>query len=139
MAAALPNSKGAGRKRRYGVSANAVITRGHMVMLDGGYAEDPAASAGNDGIAGIALEDVDNTGGADGDVTVLVMDQISVLLAALSITAAMVGDIMFATNATTFDETDTTNLPEAGRLEHFESTTSGWVYIDADLNKVQGT
>lgn len=140
MAAALPNSKGTGRKRVYGVSADAVIAKGDMVMGDGGYAESPAASAANDGILGIALEDVDNTGGADGDLSVEVMDDIEVLMDATSITAAMIGDVMFGVDATTFDETDTTNLPEAGVLRPpYVSTTRGWVYINADLNKVQGT
>jgi hypothetical protein len=140
MAAAFPNTKGTGRVQRYPVGANGVITKGHIVMSDAGFAADPAASATNDGCMGIALEDVDNTGGANGDRTVLVMDQIQVVLPATSITSAMVGDIMFAVNQTTFDETDTGNLPELGILKPpFLSTTSGWVYIDADLNKVQGT
>lgn len=58
-----------GDTRRFGVSADAVIFAGALVVLSGGFAE-PGSTALNLVAAGRAEEAVDNTGGADGDVTV---------------------------------------------------------------------
>lgn len=53
------------------VGAGAVIYAGSLVALNGGYAE-PFSSATGLVCAGRALEQIDNSGGADGDVFITV-------------------------------------------------------------------
>lgn len=55
--------------RQFGVSADAVIYAGALIVLNGGFAE-PGSVATTLKAVGRAEEAVDNTGGADGDVTV---------------------------------------------------------------------
>jgi len=63
-----------GQKRAYPVAASAVFYRGALVCIDAdGFAIPASDTAGISSVIGVAVEGVDNSAGADGDVNVLVM------------------------------------------------------------------
>lgn len=119
-------------KSSYPVAASTTINPGMMVMLDAGYAKEAVASATNDGVHGVATELADNSSGSAGDISVEV-EEGEFLFTATSITAAMVGDVVYASDGTTFDETQGSNEPQAGKLMEYVSATSGWVRISPEL------
>lgn len=112
------------------------IYKGSIVALNtSGYVV-PASDTANLRVVGVAVEFVDNSGGAAGDKKVRVERGRAFKFAASSITQAMVGDIMYIVDDQTFDDGLGTNVIKAGRLVEFVSTTEGWIYID---NAGQGT
>lgn len=122
-------TKGSGKVKSYPVLTNVRIYQGAAVMItSGGFAAPAAAGAGNKGCAGFATKEANNTGGASGAISVEV-EEGTILLAATSITQAMVGDVMYAQDDNTIDEDAGTNLPVAGVLVEFVSTTQGWCKV----------
>jgi len=73
-----------GKLISYPVAANAVIYKGALLMLDGGYIKPAQGQATGDAanaiFAGYAYEAVDNSGGADGDKTVRVETEGTILV-----------------------------------------------------------
>ncbi len=122
-------SQGVGLKH-YPVAATTTIYKGGMVCIDAdGYAVPAADTSGLSNCIGVAHEDVDNSGGVDGDLNVRVELGRVHLLVATSITQAMVGDNMYVVDDQTFDDVDPGNSIRAGILMQFVSTTSGWILI----------
>lgn len=122
-------SQGVGLKH-YPVAATTNIYKGGMVCIDAsGYAVPAANDAALSNVIGVAHEDVDNSGGSNGDLNVRVELGRVHLLVATSITQAMVGDNMYVVDDQTFDDVDPGNSIRAGILMQFVSTTSGWILI----------
>jgi hypothetical protein len=90
----------------------------------------PAADAASFKLLGVAVETIDNTAGAAGDMRIRVEAPIRARFAATSITQAMVGNPMFIVDDQTFDDAVGTNSIKAGILDEFISTTEGWLWID---------
>lgn len=112
------------------VAANSKIYAGSLVCADtNGYAM-PAADSPGLRFLGVALEQVDNTGGANGAKTLRLRRTGVFEFDAASITQAMVGSTMYAVDDHTVDDAaDTTNDIKVGMLVKFVATTKGWIDI----------
>ncbi len=112
------------------VAANTKIYAGSMVCVDAdGYAA-PAADTSGYLFLGVALEQVDNSAGADGAKNVRVRRTGVFEFDAASITQAMVGDPMYAVDDQTFDDAaGPTNDIKVGILVKYGSATKGWIDI----------
>ncbi len=112
------------------VKANAVILAGHIVVAGStGFAE-PGKTATGLTYLGIADETIDNTGGADGDVSILVRTHAAFLLDNLgsdAVDQSLVGKKCYIHDSTTVCKTSATNTKsECGVV--LEVTTEGvWV------------
>lgn len=122
-------ARGIGKVYRLPVKASTNIYKGAIVAIDaGGFAVAGADTAGLQ-VIGIAMEKVLNTG-ADGAAFVHVDSDREFLFAASSITQAMLGDLMVIVDDNTVDDAaGATNDIAVGRLTHFVTTTSGWVFV----------
>jgi predicted RecA/RadA family phage recombinase len=114
----------------YPVATNTKIYAGSLVCVnDEGYAA-PAADTSGFQFAGVAMEQVDNSGGSDGGQTVRLRRAGVFEFDAVSITQAMVGADMCATDDHTFDDAaGATNDIKVGRLVKYVSATKGWIDI----------
>ncbi len=108
--------------RSYPVKGGAHVFKGAFVNLDAnGYAQ-PAS--GTTQAVGLAYEEVDNTGGADGDVSVRVFTQGDFEHALAGAARSNIGDAVYASadDALTFTSTDNTlvgvcvDAPSAGKI-----------------------
>jgi len=110
--------------REFGVSADAVIYAGALVVLNGGYAE-PGSVATTLKAVGRAEEAVDNTGGADGDVMVRVRKGVFRFknsAAGDAITAADIGGTAYVVDDETVAKTNGTNTRSAaGTIEQVDA------------------
>lgn len=114
----------------YSVAANTKIFAGSLVCVNTtGYAV-PAADTSGYRFAGVAMEQVDNSGGSDGD-QVVRLRRVGVFeFDAVSITQDMVGVDMYATDDHTFDDAaGPTNDIKVGQLIKYVSATKGWIDI----------
>ena len=114
----------------YPVAANTKIFAGSLVGINAaGYAV-PAADTSGFHFAGVAMEQVDNSGGSDGGESVRLRRAGVFEFDAVSITPAMVGTDMYAKDDHTFDDTaGTTNHVKVGQLVKYVSATKGWIDI----------
>ncbi len=114
------------------VAANTKIYSGSLVSASsGGYAV-PAADTAGHRFLGVALEQVDNTGGANGAKKIRVRRSGVFEFDALSITQAMVGTAMYIVDDHTFDDySGPVNDIRCGILVKYVSDTKGWI----DINK----
>ncbi len=114
----------------YLVAANTKIFAGSLVCVNAtGYAV-PAADTSGYQFAGVAMEQVDNSGGSDGGASLRLRRAGVFEFDAASITQAMVGTEMEATDDHTFDDAaGTTNHVKVGRLVKYVSATKGWIDI----------
>jgi hypothetical protein len=114
----------------YPVAASARIYAGSLVCVDtSGYAA-PAADASGFKFAGVALEQVDNSAGANGAVSVRLRRAGVFEFDAASITQAMVGDAMYVVDDHTFDDAaGPANDVRVGQLVKYVSATKGWIDI----------
>ncbi len=114
----------------YPVAANVKIYAGSLVCVNpAGYAA-PAADTSGYRSVGVAMEQVDNTGGSDGGMNVRLRRVGVFEFDAVSIAQAMVGDDMYATDDHTFDDAaGVTNAVKAGQLVKYISATVGWIDI----------
>jgi len=112
------------------VAASTKIFAGSLVSLNSsGYAA-PAADTAGHRFAGVALEQVDNSAGANGAKKVRVRRTGVFEFDAASITQAMVGDAMYVADDHTFDDAaGPTNDVRVGVLVKYVSTTKGWIDI----------
>lgn len=112
------------------VAANSKIYSGSLVCADtNGYA---AAAADSPGFKflGVALEQVDNTGGANGAKIVRLRRTGVFEFDAASITQAMVGTSMYVTDDHTVDDAaGPTYDVRVGMLVKYVSPTKGWIDI----------
>lgn len=114
----------------YPVAGSVKIYAGSLVCANAaGYAT-PATDTSGLRFAGVALEQVDNSDGADGDKNVRVRRHGVFEFDADSITQAMVGDPMYAVDDHTFDDAaGPTNDIKVGILVKYGSATKGWIDI----------
>ena len=114
----------------YPVAANTKIYAGSLVCVNtAGYAT-PAADTSGYRFAGVAMEQVDNSGGSDGGKNVRVRRAGVFEFDAVSITPDMVGAPMYAADDHTFDDAaGPTNGIKVGLLVKYVSATKGWIDI----------
>jgi hypothetical protein len=123
------DSRNEGKTTTRLMKASTTIYAGSLVMLDSnGLALPAAASAGNKGVVGVAVETV--TSAASGSYYVTVREG-EFLFDATSIAQANVNSKMYASDDHTIDETQGLNEPVAGVLAEYVSATSGWVKVGA--------
>lgn len=105
------------------VKADTRIYEGAMVCTVGGYAV-PGADTASYVFMGVATEEADNTGGADGDIKVRVQMGCVESLAASSADATWTGqEVCVADDATVALAASTTNDIKAGKVMRFISST----------------
>ena len=127
----ITQSKDLGAIRRYEMAQSTTIFSGSMVMINSaGLATPATAAAGNNGVVGVATESVTSVAAAG---TFIKVQEGLFLFVATSIVQGNVGELMFATDDQTVDETQGANEPQAGKLAEFVTTTSGWVQIGLDM------
>jgi len=114
----------------YPVAADTKIYAGSLVCANAsGYAA-PAADTSGYRFAGVAMEQADNSDGSDGGQTVRLRRAGVFEFDAASITQAMVGEAMYATDDHTFDDAaGPTNDIKVGLLVKYVSATKGWIDI----------
>jgi hypothetical protein len=112
------------------VAANIKIYAGSLVCANtSGYAV-PAADTAGLKFLGVALEQVDNTGGANGAKKVRVRRVGAFEFDAASITQAMVGSSMYVVDDHTIDDaTGPSNDIRVGILVKYVADTKGWIDI----------
>ncbi len=114
------------------VAANTKIYAGSLVCANTtGYVV-PAADTAGLKFVGVAIEQMDNTGGANGALTIRLRRSGAFQFDAASITQAMVGTAMYIVDDHTMDDaTGATNDIRIGVLVKYVSDTQGWVDITA--------
>jgi hypothetical protein len=112
------------------VAATTKIYAGSLVCVNAsGYAV-PAADTAGLKFIGVALQQLDNSTGADGDKSLRIRRLGVFEFDAASITQAMVGDPMYAVDDHTFDDAaGPTNDVKVGVLVKYASATRGWIDI----------
>ena len=114
----------------FSVAANTKIYAGSLVCINAAGYVVPAADTSGFQFAGVAMEQVDNTGGSDGAQIVRLRRAGVFEFDAVSIAQAMVGTEMEAMDDHTFDDTaGATNHIKVGQLAKFVSATKGWIDI----------
>jgi len=127
-----PTSYRKGVELDFPVAAGAKIYAGSLVCANTSGYVTPAADTAGLKFLGVALEQVDNTAGANGAKSVRVRRTGVFEFAATSISQAMLGDPMYLVDDQTFDDAaGTTNDIRAGVLMKYISATKGWI----DINK----
>jgi hypothetical protein len=114
------------------VAANIKIYAGSLVCANtSGYAL-PAADTAGLRFLGVALEQADNTGGANGAKSVRLRRSGAFEFDAASITQAMVGTAMYVVDDHTIDDAaGPVNDIRIGILVKYVADTKGWVDITA--------
>jgi hypothetical protein len=114
------------------VAANSKIYAGSLVCANtSGYAA-PAADTAGLRFLGVALEQADNTGGANGAKSVRLRRSGAFEFDAASITQAMVGTAMYVVDDHTIDDAaGPVNDIRVGVLVKYVADTKGWVDITA--------
>ncbi|MHC1727950.1 MAG: capsid cement protein [Syntrophobacteraceae bacterium] len=114
----------------YKVSANAKIYAGSLVCINAsGYAS-PGADTANFKFVGVAMEQIDNTGGANGNITMRVRRKGVFRFAASGMAITDLGASVNVSDDQTVAKT-TTNSVACGRIAEFVSATE--VGIDIDM------
>ena len=123
----VTKSRGITRKTRYLMTASTTCYAGGMVaIVAAGTAEPAAAASGTKQVVGVAAATV--TSAASGSYYVECLEG-EFNFAASSIAQTNVGDQLWTVDDQTVDETRPTNMPSAGRLVEFVSSTEGWLRI----------
>lgn len=112
------------------VAAATRIYAGSLVCANAQGFAAPAGDTAGLKFLGVALEQVDNSGGAAGAKTVRLRRSGVFEFNAASITPAMVGDPMYVKDDNTFDDAGgCTNDIKAGVLVKYVTDTKGWIDI----------
>jgi predicted RecA/RadA family phage recombinase len=112
------------------VAAATKIYAGSLVCANSQGFAVPAADTAGLRFLGVALEQVDNSSGANGAKVVRLRRTGVFEFNAASITQAMVGDPMYIKDDNTFaDAAGTTNDVKAGMLVKYVTDTKGWIDI----------
>jgi len=121
-----------GVELEYDVAASTKIFGGSLVCLNAtGYAV-PGADTASFKFAGVAQEQVDNTGGADGDKKIRVRKTGIHRFAASGMTIADIGKPAFVSDDQTVAKSGLTNWVGCGRIDEFISATEVGVDIEAE-------
>jgi hypothetical protein len=119
-----------GIELEFPVAAGGKIYAGSLICLNAQGFAVPAADSSGFHFIGVAMEQVDNGAGANGDKVVRIRRTGVFEFDAGSITQAMVGSPMYAVDDHTFDDTaGVSNHIQVGVLVKFESATQGWLDI----------
>lgn len=120
----------------HGPMAAVKIVKGEIVAINAaGFFTNGADTSGFLGVAGVAAETVDNSGGSAGDKKIKVDADCEFKFVASSITQAMLGTSMYIVDNNTVDDAaGPTNDILVGKLTEFLTTTSGWVYVPGMSN-----
>ena len=130
-ASGVANYRGEGKTYRLKMADDSTVFANGMVMLNaGGLAVSAVADASNTGVWGVAIGDYTNPAGGDVHCEVKTGE---FRFVAVSIVQGNVGDVMYALDDQTFDETQLANQPQCGKLSEFISATSGWVLIGPEF------
>lgn len=129
-AARMTKSQELGVKRKFPLAAVACYKGGLAMINSAGYVTPATASASNKGCVGIFVDDVDNSGGSAGDLSVEVQEG-EFLFVGVGLTQAEVGDVCYASDDQTFSNAQASNEPQAGKLVEYVSATSGWIAVGA--------
>lgn len=128
-------SQGAGEMREYDAIASDIIYKGAAVGIkqsttNTGYARPTQTDAGGvDVFAGIAMKQVDNSSGSNGDKQVECYTKGRFKLEGFTgLTAADTGKLVYASDDQTFTLTSTNNTL-IGRITKYVSATVAWVEI----------
>lgn len=116
----------------YPVAAVKIYAGGMVCINAAGYAA-PAADTVNFKLAGIALEQVDNSAGSPGDKMIRVRRVGVFEFKASSIAQTDVGKQMYVVDDETFDETNPGQGIICGVLTKFVSATKGWLDIGSGV------
>lgn len=112
------------------VATNTKVYAGSLVCVNSNGYIVPAADSPNFTFVGVALEQVDNGTGSNGDKSIRVRRTGVFEFNAVSITQAMVGSAMYAADDQTFDDAaGLTNDVKVGILTRYVSATKGWIDI----------
>lgn len=106
-----------------------IVYRGAICKINAAGYVAPAAAEAGAVFAGIAYEDVDNSGGSAGDKSVKVMREGVFLLEGTSLAQADVGEKVYASDDQTVSSTQGANEQEVGTIVEFVSATQVWVDI----------
>ena len=128
------NAQNLGETREYPAAVDICYAGGLAMINAAGFAQPATAEAGNAGCVGVFLKTVDNSGGSAGDLDVEV-EEGDFLFDAASIVQGNLGEVMYASDDQTFDETQGANEPQVGQLVEFVSTTSGYVRVSLATSK----
>ncbi len=109
------------------LAANKIFGGGLVCLDAAGYAR-PGGDVAGLKIRGVALEQVDNSSGANGDKTIQ-SSKGTFLLDSTGLTIADIGANMFISDDQTVVKTATTNNIVAGVLVGIESATKAWIKI----------
>lgn len=120
--------RGIGRVFTFPMAAVKIYKGAIVGVLAAGYATNAVSGATVLNVLGIAIETVDNSAGAAGDLKIRVDCDAEFLFTASSITQAMLGTAMLIVDNDTVDETSASSFA-VGKLTEFVSTTQGWVYV----------
>jgi hypothetical protein len=114
------------------VAANTKIFAGSLVCANASGFAVPASDTAGYKFLGVALEQMDNSTGANGAKVVRLRRTGSFLFDAASITQAMVGSPMYVVDDHTFDDASgPLNDIRIGLLVKYVSDTKGWIDITA--------
>jgi predicted RecA/RadA family phage recombinase len=112
------------------VAASAKIYAGSLVCANAQGFAVPATDTAGLKFLGVALEQVNNTGGANGAKSLRLRRTGVFEFNAASITQAMVGDPMYVKDDNTFDDAaGCTNDIRVGVLMKYVTDTKGWIDI----------
>lgn len=120
-------SKNTGATKRYPMKASTTIYAGGMVMVNtDGTAEPAAASASNNGVMGVST--ATKTSAASGTTWINVQEG-WFKFAGTTLGQDDVGELVYAEDDQTVDETASANEPIAGILLEFVDASTAWIYI----------
>ncbi len=118
-----------GIELEFPVKAATRIYSGSMVAADStGYAV-PAGNVAGHKFLGVAMEQADNSNGANGALVIRVMTAGVFEFGANSISQANVGAEMYVLDDQTFDDVNPGNGVKCGQLMACVSATKGWIKI----------
>jgi len=118
-------SRGDSRIVNAPVAANAVIFQGAMLAFNATGFVTNAADTASFKYAGLAMEDVDNTGGADGALTIELIYENTVFIPLASATQAAVGAEAWATDSDTIVLVAPVNIKSMGLVIEYDSGAVG--------------
>jgi len=119
----------AGELQSYPCAAD-IIYKGGLVCINAtGYAAPAADTSGYSDVVGVATENVDNSGGSAGDLSVRVQSGRRYSFVATAIVQADVGRTMYVVDDQTMDQLPGVNSIVAGVLTEFVSATEGFIHV----------
>ena len=111
------------------VASSKHIYQGTMAFIASGYLTDVSGATGTNQLAGIVIDEKDNSSGSNGDLTAEVYEEGSFLLTGSGFAQSDVGSKVYASDNYTITKTSTNNSP-VGRIDEFVSSTQVMVQID---------